>query len=301
MVIVYLENVLFCKRDIKQTLYVITIPAIIDPDKVSPLSDYYKVVCYFTNWAWYRPGIGRYMPENINHTLCTHIVYGFAHLDYSELVIKVKDSETDYDNHFYKRVVAYKERGLKVLLALGGWEDSAGGKYSRLANCNKGPDSDKENFAAILRELKAKFKKKKLLLSAAVSSDMQVIDKGYDVPALAKYLDWITVMASEYHGYWDERTGHVAPLYYHPDDEKYYDEMYYLNANYSINYWISKGAPPRSIVMGTPLYGRSFSLANKNVHGLNAPTYGGGKAGEVTNETGFLSYYEVNSCPKKKY
>lgn len=35
---------------------------------------------------------------------------------------------------FYERVVAYKKRGLKVSLALGGWNDSEGGKYSRLVN-----------------------------------------------------------------------------------------------------------------------------------------------------------------------
>lgn len=35
---------------------------------------------------------------------------------------------------FYERVIAYKKRGLKVLLALGGWNDSAGDKYSRLVN-----------------------------------------------------------------------------------------------------------------------------------------------------------------------
>lgn len=35
---------------------------------------------------------------------------------------------------FYERVVKYKKRGLKVSLALGGWNDSAGDKYSRLVN-----------------------------------------------------------------------------------------------------------------------------------------------------------------------
>jgi len=30
--------------------------------------------------------------------------------------------------------VAYKKKGLKVTLALGGWNDSAGDKYSRLVN-----------------------------------------------------------------------------------------------------------------------------------------------------------------------
>merc|ERR1712223_1116732 len=42
-----------------------------------PLSGDYKVVCYFTNWAWYRPGVGKYIPEDIDPSLCTHVVYGF--------------------------------------------------------------------------------------------------------------------------------------------------------------------------------------------------------------------------------
>ena len=40
-----------------------------------------KIVCYFTNWAWYRQGLGKYKPEDIDYTLCTHINYGFAVLD----------------------------------------------------------------------------------------------------------------------------------------------------------------------------------------------------------------------------
>lgn len=35
---------------------------------------------------------------------------------------------------FYERVTAYKAKGLKVSLALGGWNDSQGDKYSRLVN-----------------------------------------------------------------------------------------------------------------------------------------------------------------------
>lgn len=46
--------------------------------------------------------------------------------------------------------------------------------------------------------------------------------------------------------------------------------------------------------MGIPLYGQSFTLAESKNHGLNAPTYGGGEAGEGTRARGFLAYYEVN-------
>lgn len=112
-------------------------------------------------------------------------------------------------------------------------------------DCKKGPASDKESFASLVKELSTSLKRKGLLLTAAVSPSKKVIDKGYDVPTLAKYLDWIAVMTYDYHGQWDKKTGHVAPMYSHPDDE-----FYYFNANYSINYWIAKGAPPRSIVMG---------------------------------------------------
>ena len=35
---------------------------------------------------------------------------------------------------FYEKVVEYKRYGIKVSLAIGGWNDSAGDKYSKLVN-----------------------------------------------------------------------------------------------------------------------------------------------------------------------
>ena len=67
---------------------------------------------------------------------------------------------------------------------------------------------------------------------------------------------------------------------------------FYLQ-NYSLNYWIEKGAPSRKIVMGMPLYGQSFTLENTRNNGLNAKAPGPGKAGEFTRAAGFLAYYEV--------
>lgn len=40
----------------------------------------------------------------------------------------------------------------------------------------------------------------------------------YDIPTLSKHLDWIGLMAYDYHGHWDQETGHVAPLYFNEDD-----------------------------------------------------------------------------------
>ena len=61
-------------------------------------------MCYFTNWAWYRQGRGKYRPEDIDPYLCTHIVYGFAVLDRNRLLIKPHDTWADYDNSVLKGV-----------------------------------------------------------------------------------------------------------------------------------------------------------------------------------------------------
>nr|XP_027218101.1 probable chitinase 10 isoform X3 [Penaeus vannamei] len=285
----------------------------------------YKVVCYFTNWAWYRQSAGKYRPEDIDPHLCTHIVYGFAVLDGTRLLIKPHDTWADYDNKFYEKVTALRARGIKVTIAIGGWNDSAGDKYSRLVNnpearrrfnehviefikthnfdgldldweypvcwqvnCKKGPASDKAAFAEWIKELHYAFKPHGLLLSAAVSPSNKVIDAGYDVPALNRYLDWIAVMTYDYHGHWDKKTGHVAPMYVHPDDENIY-----FNSNFTIHYWMEKGADRKKLIMGMPLYGQSFSLASASDNGLNQKAYGRGTAGEYTRAGGFLAYYEI--------
>lgn len=59
------------------------------------------------------------------------------------------------------------------------------------------------------------------------------------------------------------------------------------------------GAPKDKLVVGTATYGRTFQLVSTAVHGFNAPSAGGGKAGEFTREAGFLSFYEICDLMKK--
>lgn len=44
---------------------------------------------------------------------------------------------------------------------------------------------------------------------------------------LAENLDWISLMAYDYHGQWDKKTGHLAPMYAsQEDDDKTLNAVY---------------------------------------------------------------------------
>ena len=100
-------------------------------------------------------------------------------------------------------------------------------------------------------------------------------------------------MTYDYHGQWDKKTGHIAPIYEHPED---FDKTF--NVNHTINYWLEKGLHPSKLILGLPLYGQSFTLAKRSENGLNSKSYGGANAGKFTRSRGFLSYYEI--CDKVK-
>ncbi|XP_037094087.1 probable chitinase 10 [Pollicipes pollicipes] len=289
-----------------------------------------KIVCYYTNWSQYRPSVGKYMPENIDPFLCTHIVFAFSSMKNNRLSpFEHNDISKDGKVGLYEQVTNLKKINpkLKVLLAIGGWsfgtkkfKDMSSNRYNRrtfvysvapyLRERNfdgldldweypKG-SSDKTNFAELCRELREAFEEEardtgaeRLLLTAAVPVGPDSVRGGYDVAKLARHLDLFHIMAYDFHGKWESQVGHNAPLNAPSSDSTYRRQ---LSVNASINMWMSMGAPKHKIVVGMPTYGRSFTLANPGNNKVNAPARGGGSAGRYTKEEGFLAYYEI--CEK---
>ncbi|XP_017755457.1 PREDICTED: probable chitinase 3 [Eufriesea mexicana] len=290
-------------------------------------SEDYKLVCYYTNWSQYRTKIGKFMPEDIQPDLCTHIVFAFGWLKKNKLTSFESNDETkDGKTGLYERIVNLKKANpsLKILLAIGGWsfgtqkfKDVSSTRYARqtfiysaisyLRDRNfdgldidweypKGGD-DKKNYVLLLKELREAFeaeaqekKMPRLLLTAAVPVGPDNVKSGYDVPAVASYLDFINLMAYDFHGKWERETGHNAPLHASSLDSEWQKQLSVDNA---ASMWVRLGAPKEKLIIGMPTYGRSFTLSNAANFRVHAPASGGGKAGEYTKESGFLAYYEI--------
>lgn len=282
-----------------------------------------NLVCYYTNWTWYRPDAGKFDPSNIPQGVCNVIIYAFTILDGNTLKMVPSDSWADIDNNFFERVVAHKAYGSKVLIAIGGWNDSASDKYYRLISnpaaraafiddalqfiarwgfdgldldyeypgCPQNgcvrPD-EKGFFVDFVRELQAAFAPRGLYVSAAVTVNANTLAYGYDIPALGQLLSWINVMSYDLTGSWDGKTGHHGALH---DHEWSADPN--LNTEWGINHWIQQGAPANKLMLGIPLYGQSFSLSDPGNTGMGSPSWGGAEAGEYTRQAGILSYYEI--------
>ncbi|XP_069489169.1 chitotriosidase-1-like isoform X2 [Ambystoma mexicanum] len=283
-----------------------------------------RLVCYFTNWAQYREGMGKFQVEDIDPSLCTHLLYAFAGMNNNQIATIEWNDETLYQAF---NGLKSKNPALKTLLSIGGWgfgterftemvstpANRATFISSAVSFLRKygfdgldvdwefpgergSPPEDKARFTVLLQELMTAFQaegtqtgKERLLLSAAVSAGKETIDKGYDISSISSILDFISVMTYDLHGSWDSVTGHNSPLYKGSKDT---GAAEYLNVDFAMKYWKEKGAPAEKLVMGVPSYGRTFTLSTAGT-GVAAPASGPGSAGAFTRSPGFLSYYEA--------
>ncbi|PSN62656.1 endochitinase [Corynespora cassiicola Philippines] len=92
--------------------------------------------------------------------------------------------------------------------------------------------------------------------------------KNMPLREIGQVLDFINLMAYDYSGSWDPVAGHMANLF----SSKSCPSCTPFNTQDVIAYYINQGVPSDKIVLGMPLYGRSF----QNTRGLGQPFSGTG-------------------------
>uniref|UniRef100_A0A7E4UQ94 Chitin-binding type-2 domain-containing protein n=1 Tax=Panagrellus redivivus TaxID=6233 RepID=A0A7E4UQ94_PANRE len=268
--------------------------------------------CYFANYAQYRQGIGRFVPENYQAGLCTHIFFGYATInpDYSIAVPSDPASDLTRNNvtGLYGRVnnLKNKQPGLKTVLSFGG-QGTESWKFSRVvADATRrgsfistalelvksygfdGIDiswfypttADKSNFATFIKELKAAAGD--LLVTATVSGHLNIAQNSYDGVALAASLDYVNVQSFDYAGPWNRFVGLTSPLF-DPNG---------MSVSYILNAYNNLGFNKSQILLGVTAVGPTWFLDNPNFVGV-------GSSGQpltaypYSNTNGYAAYYEV--------
>lgn len=278
-----------------------------------------KIVCYYST------GLSNYstpLPPGLDPTLCTHLILiGTTITDGQIKPPKPVDPEI-----YYKKIPLMKKLNpkLKVLLCNGGdFNGVLASSQNRTRYVNSSlpllrkygfdgldidfefpgwnglPKSQKHSFSLLLMELYQLFqkeaaltKKPRLMLTAAVAATKEITDASYEVPVLAKVLDFINLMCYDYHAFafYDPFTGFNSPLYAEKHDILYGNRSIVFSANY----WIEKGMPKSKVIVGIPVYGHSYKLVFKKIHGVHAPAYGRGENGGYVTYSQACKYLKSN-------
>ncbi|KAI2467744.1 glycoside hydrolase family 18 protein [Annulohypoxylon bovei var. microspora] len=202
------------------------------------------------------------------------------------------DSKSNRTKNAYgavKQLFIHKKynRNLKTILSIGGWNYSP--KFSTVAATDAtrytfatsavklvtdwgfdGIDIDweypsteveKANFVKLLEACRHAFDRYSLLnelryrfiISVASPASPLNYEK-LDLTAMNRYVDNWNLMSYDYSGSWDTVSGHQANVFEYKDDPT----ARKLSTDDAIDYYVSRGIHPRKILMGMPLYGRSF-------------------------------------------
>ncbi|KAL4571395.1 hypothetical protein LXL04_018154 [Taraxacum kok-saghyz] len=266
---------------------------------------------YWPSWAINFP------PSAIDTTLFTHFYYAFLSPNNTTFKFEI-DNPTAFLLKNFTTTLHTKNPNLKTLFSVGGASEGRQ-IFSNMAATHKSRKSfifstievarkfefdgvdldwefpetptDMKNFRRLIHEWRIAVQKEskstgmpRILLSAATYySPVLTLDdiyRKYPVASINRNLDWINAMCYDYRGSWDLSATGAPALLYDPNSN--------VSTSYGLQAWIKEKIHREKLVMGLPLYGRTWQLKDPVLYGIGAPAVDMGPGDEGT-----MSYLEV--------
>ncbi len=231
------------------------------------------ILGYYPDWSR-----GGYSHSSIPYQNLTHIAHSF-------LIPNADGSLSGTSGFAYAAMVqAAHAAGVKVIVVLGGWDQSAG--FSPMAadtaarrrfinalmsfcitNSYDGVDldweypattTDRANLVTLVHEMRTAFSGSghSLSISLAVPSTGWS-GQWFDVAAMKDDVDWFGIMTYDFYGNWTSKAGPNSALYgsFATNSEGWID--------YSWTYYTStRGVPTGKLLIGIPFYGQVFKASS---------------------------------------
>ncbi|XP_021952748.1 endochitinase [Folsomia candida] len=277
-------------------------------------------VGYYSSWASAR-ACGKYSVDEIPVGNYTHLNYAFGNIQ-NGVMINPSEGTEEWDNLAAFSALKATNPAIRLLISVGGYAFNDPGPTQRefhnlaintttrarfiqsvstfseewnLDGCDAdweypvdpdrgGSPEDRENYVALLKEMRAAFGQKWLITIAAPASYWYL--RHFKVDEMQAQLDWINVMSYDYNGAWDpERLARPHSGIREMEE--------------SLQLFRKGGVPPEKLVFGLGFYGRSYTLTQPECgKGSGCEFNGPGEAGACTAGAGTLAYFEIEELIK---
>jgi chitinase len=143
------------------------------------------------------------------------------------------------------------------------WEYPVGGGLET----NTYRPEDKHNLTLLMQEFRRQLDERgqeqgrEFLLTAAVpAGPLNYVN--FELKELAEVVDWMNLMAFDFHGAWDQTTNFNAPLFTAKDDPSG------QSIDAAVQAYLAAGVPSRKLNLGIPFYGRGWKGVPPENNGL---------------------------------
>ncbi|KAK7461770.1 hypothetical protein VKT23_008201 [Stygiomarasmius scandens] len=272
---------------------------------------------YYAGWGNRRACGTNVAPNQLDLSPYTHVNFAFATISQS-LQIEIADADVP----LLQQLVDAKSDhpGLKVIIALGGWDfselDSTKDLFTVMISSSSNratfissvssflskfsldgididfeypsavernaPPTDTPNLTAFFKELRTALGSK--IISCATPAGYWFL-KGFEIDKIAPSVDYLNMMSYDFHGPWDTDIVDQAPVT-NPHTS-------IVDMRNSALLYIRAGVDLSKVNLGLAYYGRSYQLADASCSGYNCTMVGGGTAGPCTSTPGVLAQFEI--------